>query len=186
MNFGTPPVEGAAEFNGVDTSILFDGFTTTTSQRLQVECDVELRDNSFCAILARSNNTTRWVGLKQDFFQWRSVAIPISPVIPLNEFGTFRAEFDWNAGVGSKWRLFWNGVLVGTNAGGASSLFFNLMGKRGPTYLGDFDMRNMVLQDTDPAAPRLLLSTELISDACDIGISSLKGTTENMTLASCP
>jgi len=184
--FPIPPAAASAEFNGDDTSILFDGFTTTSAARLQLECDVLLRNNNFCAILARSDNTVRWVGLKPDFFQWHGVAIPLSPVIPSSVFGTFRAEFDWNAGIGSNWRCFWNGALIGTSAAGATGLFFNLMGKRGPTYVGDFDMRNLTLLDTDPAASRLLLSTELQTDACDIGIDSLKGTTENMTLASCP
>jgi len=177
---------GSAEFNNVDTSILFDGYTLITATAVKFELDVRLRDNNFCAVLARRFNTTRWVGLKQDFFQWRSTSVPLSPLIPLSEWGTFRAEFDWSVS-GLAWKCWWNDVLIGTTAAAFQhALVFNQMGRRGATYVGDYDCRKLTLQDTDPAAPRLLLSTELQNDACDIGPSGLKGTTEGMTLPSCP
>lgn len=182
----TPPVEGFADFNNVDTSILFDGFTNATNQRIQLEFDVLLRDTAQCIVLGRGVNTTRHADLTPASFVWRTSVILLSPDLPLDEFGTVRVEFNWND-PGTNWKVYWNGALRGSNAtSGATSLFFNTMGRHGSIYDGNFEMRNLTLQDTDPASPRLLLSTELQDDACDIGEKTLKGTTENMTLPSCP
>lgn len=175
-----------ANFNGVDASILFDAFTNATNQRIQLEFDVLLRDTSQCVILGRGVNTTRHVDLTPASFVWRTSVVLLSPDLPLDEFGTVRAEFNWND-PGTNWKVYWNGSLRGSNAGaGASGLFFNTMGRHGSFYKGDFGMKNLTLQDTDPGAARLLLSTELQVNACDIGEKELKGTTENMTLSSCP
>jgi len=175
-----------AVFNNTDASILFDAFTNSTGQRIQLEYDVRIRTGPTLVVLGRGVNTSRHTDLSIGSFVWRTSVVSLSPDLPLDEWGTIRAEFNWND-PGTNWKVYWNGVLRGSNAGaGASSLFFNTMGRRGSFYQGNFDLKNLTLQDTDPAAPRLLLSTELQVDACDIGEKSLKGTTENMTLSSCP
>lgn len=175
-----------AEFNGVDTSILFDGFTNTTAARHQTEFDIRFKDTSSNAVLARSNNSTRWLNVNVTGCQWRSTVTSFGSSLNINQWYRVRLEFNWND-PGTNWKLYLDGVLDGTNpTSGSSSLFFNLMGKRGATYVGNFDLKNLTLQDTDPASPRLLLSTELQVNACDIGEKTLKGTTENMTLSSCP
>lgn len=179
------PIE-FAEFNSTDASILFDAFTNTTTQRIQLEFDVRIHPGSTSVILGRGVNTTRNVKLAVGNIVWRTSVIPIVPDLPLDVWHTIRLEFNWND-PGTNWKVYVDGLLRGVNASsGATSQFFNTMGRRGNFYEGVFDMKNLTLQDTDPAAPRLLLSTELRFDACDIGEKSLKGTTENMFLPSCP
>lgn len=181
-----PAPTGFAEFNGVDSRIIFDDFTNAHGQRFRLECDLRLFNTDLGIILGRTNNTTRWVGIRPHNIQWRSGVVNFSPDIPINEWGTFRVDHNWVDGPASGWKCYWNDVLIGTAGAGVSELPFNSMGFRANSFGTNFDMRLLQLEDTDPAAPRILISTELQVNACDIGEQTLKGTTENMVLASCP
>jgi len=175
-----------AAFNNLDASVIFDAFTTNTSNRWKLQFDVRLRDTDDCCVLGRTNNFSRRALLSSTRFLWFSVGTTIDPPLPLNEFGTVRVEWDWDT-PGLFFNVWWNDVLRGTEAAFfANGLRFNVMGKSGATFVGDFDMLNLTLEDNNPGSPNLMLSTELQVDACDIGVKMLKGTTENMTLPSCP
>lgn len=175
-----------ASFNNLDASVIFDAFTTNTSNRWKLQFDVRLRDTDDCCVLGRTNNFSRRALLSSTRFLWFSVGTTIDPPLPLNEFGTVRVEWDWDT-PGLFFNVWWNDVLRGTEpAFFANGLRFNVMGKSGATFVGDFDMLNLTLEDNNPGSPNLMLSTELQVDACDIGVKMLKGTTENMTLPSCP
>lgn len=177
---------GFAAFNGTDTSILFDQFTNDTDARYQLEFDARFRDFSTNALLARTDNTVAWVNINRGGVAWKQFNIAFSPFLVNNVWYRIRLEYNWNdPGTGRK--LYLDGVLnAHLPASGNVDLHFNLMGKKGPTYIGDFDCKNLTLLDTDPAAPRVLLDMPLIADACDVGELSIKGTTENMLLPSCP
>lgn len=175
-----------AAFNNLDASVIFDGFTTNTSNQWKLQFDIRLRDTDDCCVLGRTNHSSRRALISSTRFLWFSVGTTIDPPLPLNEFGTVRVEWDWDT-PGLFFRVYWNDVLRGTEpAFFANGLRFNVMGKSGATFVGDFDMLNLTLEDNNPGSPNLMLSTELQVDACDIGVNMLKGTTENMTLASCP
>lgn len=180
------PVDGFAEFNGVNTSILFDQFTNITDPRYQLEFDARFHDFSTNALLARTDNTVNWVNINRGGVAWKQFNIAFSPFLVNDVWYRIRLEYNWNdPGTGRK--LYLDGVLnAHLPASGNVDLLFNLMGKKGPTYIGDFDLKNLTLFDTDPATPRILLDMPLLVDACDVGELSIKGTTENMTLASCP
>ena len=184
--FPAPPVGGMAEFNGVDTSIVFDQFCSTTDARYQLEFDVRFRDVQVCAILARTNSSLSWVNVNVTGISWKQFPISFASSLNLNQWYTIRLEYNWNdPGTGRK--LYLDGVLDAHLPGsGNVTLFFNQMGKKGATYLGDFDAKLLTLLDTDPGSPRVVMDIALQVDACDVGEKSMKGTTENMTLPSCP
>lgn len=175
-----------ADFNNIDATLRFDAFTLNNDQQVKLEFDLYLRDENDLIVLGRSNSGTRWVKMRHDFFSWRLTGFNFDTNIPLNTWGTFRAEWDWGFGL-SEWHVFWNDVQIGTKtAGFVNGLLFNQFGERGNIIEGNFKMKNLTLEDGGPVTPRLLLSTELQANACDIGVSSLKGTTTNMVLPSCP
>lgn len=179
------PLDFAA-FNGTDTSILFDQFTNDTDARYQLEFDARFRDFSTNALLARTDNTVSWVNINRGAVEWKQFAISFSPSLVNNVWYRIRLEYNWNdPGTGRK--LYLDGLLnAHLPSSGNVDLHFNLMGKKGPTYIGDFDCKNLTLLDTDPASPRVVLDMPLLVNACDVGELSIKGTTENMSLPSCP
>lgn len=180
------PEEGAAEFNGVDAWIGFDGYTDVHTQRFMLEFDIKLYDTGECVVLGPLFSSSKYVRFQQSSMSWRSSLITFSPILPLEEWMTIRVEFNWVFPT-EKWKVYKDDVLIGENdTQGASGLQFNQMGRRGSIIQGVFDMRNLHYEDTDPAAPEVLLSTLLISDACDSGPKALKGTTVIMDLPSCP
>lgn len=175
-----------ASFNNLDKYIQFDQYTNFTNFRHQCEFDIRFRDTDQCAVLCRQFNTTRWLAVTPNHIQWMSILVNFSATLNLNQWYTIRIEFEWND-PGTKWKLYVDGVLDGTNTvNGTIQLIFNRIGKKGPTFEGDFDLKNLTLLDTDPASPRVLLDMELQVNACDVGEKSIKGTTFVMTLPSCP
>lgn len=175
-----------AEFNGIDSKIQFDQFTNTHNQRFRLVAEIRLYVTDLAIILGRSNNTTRAVRVRPHNIQWRSGVVNFSPDIPIEEWGFLRIDHNWVDGPASGWKVYWNDVLIGTAGAGVSQLFFDEMGHQANNYGAKMDMRNFTFEDTDPAVPRLLLSCELTVNACDIGEKMMIGTTENMTLSSCP
>lgn len=177
---------GKAEFNGVDAYIGFDDYTDIHTDRFMLEFDIYLYDLDEMALLGPLFSSSKYVRFKYDGMSWRSSLVLFSPTLPLNEWMTIRIEWNWDSPT-SKWKVFKDDVLIGTNTTqGASGLRFNQMGRRGSIIQGVFDMRNLHWEDTDPAAPEVLWSCLLQDDACDTGPKLLKGTTFNMALPSCP
>ena len=181
-----PPPGGFADFNGIDAYIGFNDYTNVTNQRIELTFDVWLRDTGELALLGPLFSSSKYVMFRPGGIAWRSSAVVWSPDLPFGEWLSIRAEFNWQD-PGTNWKVYSNDVLLGTNPiHGASGLRFNQLGRRGSIIQGNFQLKNLVLKDTDPAAPRIMWDCLLQVDACDTGEKTLKGTTFNMDLASCP
>lgn len=180
-----PPPMGFAELNGVDSDVIYVPIATANGARWFQEFDIRPHSTAEIVVLGKTFNTTQWSGFTDVFCRFMGFLVDMGSPLNLDVWTTIRFEHAWTAN-DNTYRVFWDGVPMGTKVAGTQSHAFNTHGKRGPSFIGHYDLRNLQWVTGNPAAPIVLMDCPLIVNACDAGPDLLKGTTTNMVLPSCP
>lgn len=174
-----------AEFNGVDAAITYSPVTFTNGARWYQDFDYRTHTLSDVVVLGKTFNTSQWSGFTGKFCRFMGFLVDMGTPVPDNVWTNIRFEYSWTVNDGI-YRVFWDGVPKGTLTNFTQFHFFNTHGRRGPSFVGEFDLRNYKFVTGTPAVPRVILDSALTVNACDAGPDLLKGTTVNMALPSCP
>lgn len=183
-----PDLQPFARFNGIDSYIALSSQTNSLSEPWEIEADLYLRDADQNFLLSNTGSGASYVRLHQNKFWWGNAPVVLNPVYPLDEWFHLRATRDWDF-AGNYVRVWVNAVLVGFVQTANLSKAFNRLGaffNNPNTIWGNFDMKNLLLREGGPSSPVTRLDMPLLVNACDIGPASIKGTTFNMDLPSCP
>lgn len=181
------PEQGFCECNGTDSYILFDTRFPLVATRFK--CEFEIRptgaDTQLVCFGYTGFGSFGYMFNGRHNFQWwnNNIFLPVGLI--LNEWNTVRVEYDWSI-PGANYSIWINGVLEATQAGGFVTWVWDEIGRRGSLIAGEFDLKQAKLWDGTPVSPNLLVDVPLDIDACAVVPPTIKGTTFNMDLASCP
>lgn len=179
---------GFAEGNGVDAYIQMDTETIDAVNRWRWEADVYLRSYANAHVMVNSISGARITGINETLAYWRSINIPYSPPVPLNEWHHIAVERSWQSPVGALMKIFVDGQERGSAVrGNPSNKFDGILGARDvvPKTYANMDIKNLILMTGSPEAPLILLNMPMIDNACQSPPQSNNGTTHNMALPSC-
>lgn len=179
------PAGGDADLNGVDSDIIFDARTDWNGARYYLEFDIRNREDIGIVVLGKTFNTTQYFGFTGEYAFWNGYLTWMGEILTLDTWIHIRFEWAWTA-EDSTYRVFWDGAPKGTKVGALRFNQFDTIGKKGPAFVGNYQLKNLFYATGEPGSEITLLDMPLIVDACDAGPDLIKGTTTNMVLPSCP
>lgn len=174
-----------AEFNDLDARINFAPSTGLILPRFSIEFDIRPHTNADITVMGSSDSLFVHLGFFFLFMNYQNMLINMGSQLPLDVWTKVRVDRSWPIDDGF-YRVFWDDNQKGSQALPFESREFNQMGANINDIHGDFDLRNLKWVHGSPAAPITVIDTPLEQNACDLGPSSMKGTTINMALPSCP
>jgi len=179
--------EGFCECNGVDSYVLFDTFFPLVATRFRMEFDIRPTGaDTQLVVYGYTGFGSFFYGFNhRHSFQWWSNTLALPDGIVLNEWNHVAVEYDWSIPGGS-YSVWIDGVFQITQAGPFVTWVWDEIGRRGTLIAGEFDIKNAKLWDGTPASENLLIDVPLTVNACAVEPPSIKGTTFNMDLPSCP
>jgi hypothetical protein len=179
--------EGFAECNGVDSYVLFNTFFPLVATRFKMEFDIRRTgaDTQLVAFGYTGFGSFFYGFNDHHNFQWWNQTFFLPDGLVLVDWNHVRIEYDWSIPGGS-YSIWIDDVLQITQAGAFVTWVWDEIGRRGNIIAGAFDIKNAKLWDGTPGSPNLLIDVPLTGDACAVVPPTIKGTTFNMMLPSCP
>lgn len=180
------PVEGFAEFNGVDAYIGLDHITTNTRQAFMCSADIRLHTVGTHAIFGH-DTSNRMFGPEDADLRWVQRDFPSPGFPPVETWFNLRQELEWSDPTVLTWKTFIDDVEVLDIVANRTTPGFQNLGVRrrtGSVTWGNFDMRNLLYHTGTPAAPVVQLDMPLLVNALDLSPDMNHGTTHNMDLPS--
>jgi hypothetical protein len=187
MVFDVEPEEGFCECNGVDSYVLFNTFFPLVATRFKMEFEIRRTgaDTQLVAFGYTGFGSFFYGFNDHHNFQWWNQTFFLPDGLVLVDWNHVRIEYDWSIPGGS-YSIWIDDVLQITQAGTFATWVWDEIGRRGNLIAGSFDIKNVKLWDGTPGSPNLLIDVPLTGDACAVAPPTIKGTTFNMMLPSCP
>jgi hypothetical protein len=181
------PEQGFCECNGTDSYILFDTFFPLVATRFKMEFEIRPTgsDTQLVAFGYTGFGSFGYMFGNRKGFQWWNQTFILPVGLILNQWNTVRIEYDWSI-PGAAYSFWINGAFELTQAGAFATWVWDEIGRRGTQIAGEFDLKQAKMWDGTPAAPNLLIDVPLDINACSSVPPTIKGTTFNMDLVSCP
>ena len=179
------PVSGFADLNAIDSDVIFDFRTDWNTDRFYLEFDIMNRAATGIVVLGKTFNTTQYFGFNGEYAFWNGYLTWMGEILTLDVWIHIRFEWQWIA-ADLTYRCYWDGVPKGTQVGALRFNQFDTIGKKGPAFVGDYKVKNLIYETGAVGSEVVLLDMPLDTDACDVGPDLIKGTTQNMVLPSCP
>lgn len=180
-----PEPEGGAEFNGVDARILFDQFLPQNPGAFRLTADAAWFGGTRGQFIS-GTDFRELVSWDSNFITWSGGTLDVTNDWKDGSFHTFRIERGWTGAAGNS-QVWIDEVLKATQSTGFRASDYDRINSRGNTIDdGVWTMKNLKLWYGTELSNTLMLDMPLQANACDISPSGIKGTTENMSLPSCP
>jgi len=186
IDLAPAPVEGQADFNGVDATYHLDTFNAGPSERWRFEYDIKANTAAEIVVLGFSGTALVQHNWSGRFCAWRSFLVDTTNPLPVGVWIHIDFDFQWLVDLNDTLRVFKDGVPAGTAFFNATTTGGDRFGQRAATFVGDFSLKNFKLLHEGVTTPRVEIDCPMNVNACDIGPQMLGGTTANMTLPSCP
>lgn len=182
-----PPEEGFARMNGVNAYVLFNDIAPLVATRFKMEFDIRPTgaDTQLVCFGYTGFGSFGYMFNDRHNFQWWNQTFFLPDGLVLDEWNHVTIEYDWSI-PGASYSIWIDGILQITQGGSFVTWVWDEIGRRGSLIAGQFDLKRARLWDGTPGAPNLLVDVPLVDDACAVVPLTLKGTTFNMDLSSCP
>jgi len=174
--------------NGTDAYVQNDQVHSQFFSSFKISAQVRFRDFTNAILLCSSTDASHFLGIFGTDLKYRTITIALSPLPALNQFGEFVFERA-RTPPGEIFRVFWEGSEIGSGDLTFDELDWDRMAGNRPTPTpewGDLDMRDVLISGGLPPGESITFDMDAAIAACDVGPQTIKGTTFNMSLPSCP